>query len=199
MRYKRQWMLILFLVICNKRKIQQCFYLEVSVGGHCSPLVYPPLRMVKRSTERFFLKPGFHAVCYIGTMPRFVQIETCFFGIIHCMLLNKLMSNCKRVQVQESIHTNILCSETQKHFYDIFLCAPYMKREAKWVKKLGFCGSKVGLSHTLFEYHACHVKGSNGGSRGLSKFCATILNRKIKFKQTIFVSTMTHRSPYFNK
>ena len=22
---------------------------------------------------------GFHAVCYIGTMPRLVQIETCFF------------------------------------------------------------------------------------------------------------------------
>ena len=28
---------------------------------------------------------GFHAVCYIGTMPRLVQIETWFFGIIHCI------------------------------------------------------------------------------------------------------------------
>ena len=34
---------------------------------------------------RDFLKPGFHAVCYIGTMPLLVQIETWFFGIIHCM------------------------------------------------------------------------------------------------------------------
>ena len=31
-----------------------------------------------------FLKPGIHAVCYIGTMPRLAQIETCFFGIIQC-------------------------------------------------------------------------------------------------------------------
>ena len=29
-------------------------------------------------------KPGFQAVCYIGTMPRLVQTETWFFGIIHC-------------------------------------------------------------------------------------------------------------------
>ena len=35
--------------------------------------------------QREFLKTGFHAVCYIGTVPRLVQIETCFFGIIHCM------------------------------------------------------------------------------------------------------------------
>ena len=35
-----------------------------------------------RSTERIF-KPGFHAVRYIGIMPRLVQIETWFFGIIH--------------------------------------------------------------------------------------------------------------------
>ena len=30
-----------------------------------------------------FLKPGFHAVCYIDTMLRLAQIETCFFGTIH--------------------------------------------------------------------------------------------------------------------
>ena len=35
--------------------------------------------------REIFLKPGFHAVCYIGTMPRLVQIETWFFGIIHCI------------------------------------------------------------------------------------------------------------------
>ena len=34
--------------------------------------------------QREFLKTGFHAICYIGTMPRIVQIETWFFGIIHC-------------------------------------------------------------------------------------------------------------------
>ena len=31
-------------------------------------------------TERFLKKQGFHAVCYMGTMPRFVQIETWFMG-----------------------------------------------------------------------------------------------------------------------
>ena len=40
-------------------------------------------------TERFLQKPGFHAVCYIGTMPRLVQIETWFFGIIYCTLGSK--------------------------------------------------------------------------------------------------------------
>ena len=30
--------------------------------------------------QREFYKPGFHPVCYIGTMPRLVKIETCFFG-----------------------------------------------------------------------------------------------------------------------
>ena len=30
--------------------------------------------------REIFKKPGFHAVCYIGTMPRLVQIETCFLG-----------------------------------------------------------------------------------------------------------------------
>ena len=32
-----------------------------------------------------FYRESFHAVCYIGTMPRLVQIETWFFGIIHCI------------------------------------------------------------------------------------------------------------------
>ena len=31
------------------------------------------------------LKKGFHTVCYIGTMPQLVQIETRFFGTILCM------------------------------------------------------------------------------------------------------------------
>ena len=34
-------------------------------------------------------KPGFHAVRCKGTIPRFVQIETWFFGIIHCISLWK--------------------------------------------------------------------------------------------------------------
>ena len=29
--------------------------------------------------KEFFFKTGFHALCYISTMPRLVQIETCFF------------------------------------------------------------------------------------------------------------------------
>ena len=33
--------------------------------------------------REIFKKPGFHAVCYISTMPRLVQIETYFFVIIH--------------------------------------------------------------------------------------------------------------------
>ena len=35
--------------------------------------------------EIFKKKKGFHAVCYISTMPRLVQIETCFFWIINCI------------------------------------------------------------------------------------------------------------------
>ena len=34
--------------------------------------------------QREFSKTRFHAVCYIGTMLRLVQIETCFLGIVHC-------------------------------------------------------------------------------------------------------------------
>ena len=34
--------------------------------------------------REIFLEPVFHAVCYMGAMPQLVQIETCFFGIIHC-------------------------------------------------------------------------------------------------------------------
>ena len=42
-------------------------------------------KYVKIIYRENFSNPGFHAVCYIGTMLRFVQIETCFFGIIHCI------------------------------------------------------------------------------------------------------------------
>ena len=45
-----------------------------------------PCRHTETHIQRDFLKPGFHAVFYIGTMPRLVQIETGFFGTIHCML-----------------------------------------------------------------------------------------------------------------
>ena len=31
--------------------------------------------------KEIFFKPGFYAVCYIGTMPQLVQIETCFFYV----------------------------------------------------------------------------------------------------------------------
>ena len=34
---------------------------------------------------RYLKKTGFHAVCYIGPMPRLEQIENCFLGIIHCI------------------------------------------------------------------------------------------------------------------
>ena len=33
-----------------------------------------------------FLKTGFHAVCYLGTMPRLVRIKAWFSGIIHCKI-----------------------------------------------------------------------------------------------------------------
>ena len=33
-------------------------------------------------------KTGFHAVCHIGTMPRLIEIETWFFGIIDCTLFS---------------------------------------------------------------------------------------------------------------
>ena len=36
-------------------------------------------------TYKEIFKTRFHAVNYIGPMPRLVQIATCFFGIIHCM------------------------------------------------------------------------------------------------------------------
>ena len=51
-----------------------------------------------------FLKTGFHAVCYIGTMPRLVQFETWFLGIIHCICNN-----------------SILCLEL--HFGGVYSCA----------------------------------------------------------------------------
>ena len=38
--------------------------------------------------KRDFKKTGFHALCYIGTMPRLVHIKTWFFGIIHCISVN---------------------------------------------------------------------------------------------------------------
>ena len=41
--------------------------------------------MYRSKITRLFLKPGFHPVYYIGTMPRFVTIKTCFFWIIHCI------------------------------------------------------------------------------------------------------------------
>ena len=37
-------------------------------------------------TERFFI----HVLFYIGAMPQLVQIETWFFGIIHCIFLQQL-------------------------------------------------------------------------------------------------------------
>ena len=37
--------------------------------------------------REIFFKPGFHAVCYIGTMPQWVQIETWCFKIINCITL----------------------------------------------------------------------------------------------------------------
>jgi len=33
-------------------------------------------------------EPSFHAVYYIGTMPRFIRAKTWFFGIILCSLNN---------------------------------------------------------------------------------------------------------------
>ena len=38
----------------------------------------------KAKVTRLFFKPEFHSVCYVGTMPRFVTVKTCFFGIIQC-------------------------------------------------------------------------------------------------------------------
>ena len=37
--------------------------------------------------REIFLKPGFRAVCYTGTMPRLVQIKTCLLGIIIVVLM----------------------------------------------------------------------------------------------------------------
>ena len=45
-----------------------------------------------------FLKPGFQAVCYMGTMPRLVQIETWFFGIILCSLNIIQYDHLKRIK-----------------------------------------------------------------------------------------------------
>ena len=54
--------------------------------------------------ERFFKNQVF--TLYIGTMPRFVQIETCFFGIIHCMFIsdNSFMFICENPYAQIVFH-----------------------------------------------------------------------------------------------
>ena len=43
---------------------------------------------IMAKTTCLFQKPGFHAVYYVGTMPRFVRAKNCFVGIILCSIRN---------------------------------------------------------------------------------------------------------------
>ena len=54
--------------------------------------------------REIFKKPGFHAVCYIGSMPRLVQIEAWFFGIIHCITRGK------KSEEHDSLQCKLFCT-----------------------------------------------------------------------------------------
>ena len=85
----------------NKKKtlIKKLFYSSLFSQQESKTVSNPPtlllaeiynylclsLQRIKISYREIFKKPGFHVVCYIGTMPQLVQIETCFFVIIHLL------------------------------------------------------------------------------------------------------------------
>ena len=84
-----------------------------------------------------FFKTGFHAVYYIGTMPRFVKAKTWFFGIIlyisnyiFTLCIEEMirrLSSCRSCPVNTKIYY-VLISREQRHnkkkvsnmFYNLF-------------------------------------------------------------------------------
>ena len=56
--------------------------------------------------REIFLKPGFHAVCYIGTMPRMKQTESCFLG--YFFVVKQFTEYSKCAQIFLTFYTNAL-------------------------------------------------------------------------------------------
>ena len=71
------------------------------------------IRIKRNRSHTKDTKPGFHAVCNIGTRPQLVQIETWFFGIIHCMLevvppFSIFFNQCKLLKNISTFYSHIM-------------------------------------------------------------------------------------------
>ena len=81
-----------FIALFSKKPSGTCRWMDrrFALSPHLTFLHFPPIYITflppSFGYREIFLRPGLtlHVIC-IGTMPRLVQIETCFFGIIHCI------------------------------------------------------------------------------------------------------------------